>query len=102
MKTNGAIVFAVLANPYVAWCDENVRQSTIDRCRAQMGDLGSSMVKFCVHEDLAAYESLQGYDDRYSEIIARCKGQMLALTGWATVKFCADEEIEAERALEEY
>lgn len=88
--------------PFEVSAGAEIRQSIIDRCRAQMGDYGASMVKACVDEDLAAYSVLQGYDDRYSEIIDRCTRQMLSLTGWAMVKFCADADIEAEQALEDY
>ena len=92
----------LMAASTLVHANDGIRESIIERCRAQMGEFGASMVKFCVDEDLAAYQALQGYRERHRVIIDRCARQMLDLTGWATVKFCADEDIKAERALEAY
>ena len=82
--------------------EEQVRQSIISRCRKQMGSYGASIVKFCVDEDIEAYQELSEYDDQYQGTIDRCVRDMLDVGGWAIVKFCADEDIEAEDALQGY
>jgi len=94
-----AILLLTLAS---AATPDDVRQSIIDRCRSHMGDYGASMVKFCVDEDLAAYEALSRYDQKHKPIIDRCQRDMLSIGGWNVVKFCADEDIQAEEALEAY
>ena len=74
------------------------RNAVISRCRAQMGEYGSAMVKACVDQDMAAYEALQTYPDDRASFIDRCAKQM-GKYGWSMVKACADQDIEAERAL---
>ena len=74
------------------------RSAAISRCRTQMGEYGSAMVKACVDQDMAAYEALQGYPDDYAPLIERCVKQM-GEYGWSMVKACTDQDIEAERAL---
>ena len=96
------LVFVVFACSVVNAADDDTRQSIIDRCRAHMGDLGASMVKFCVDEDLSAYQALEGYDKQHQPTIDRCQRDMLSVGGWTMVQFCADEDIEAEQALEDY
>lgn len=79
---------------------DNVRETIIARCRSQMEAIGgASMVRFCVDEDIAAYNSLQTYDAEWRSIIDRCRNQMLSIGGWTMVRFCADEDIAAERSL---
>ena len=74
------------------------RERIVSRCREEMGQHGSAMVKFCVDEDLTAYRSLQRYPAELHPFVQRCQKEM-GLYGWSMVKFCADEDIGAERAL---
>ena len=87
---------------YLYAVQADIRQPIIDRCRAQLGNLGAAMVKFCVDEDLTAHTALDGYDKQHQPIIDRCQRDMLSVGGWTMVQFCADKDIEAERALEDY
>jgi len=77
------------------------REEIIARCRQQMGDYGSAMVKACVDQDIEALNSLASYPDKAKPFIARCQRQM-ANYGWAMVKACADQDIKAEKALGGY
>ena len=70
----------------------------LKRCRARMGHMGSSMVKYCVDEDMTAYAALQNYPAEHTAILDRCKRRMGRM-GWSMVRYCADEDIAAERAL---
>lgn len=74
------------------------REKIIERCRKEMGEYGSAMVKYCAEEDIAAYRALQRYPVEHSPFVERCIGEM-GPYGWSMVKYCADEDIEAERAL---
>ena len=76
-----------------------IRESILDRCRTQMSAFGAATVKFCVDEDVAAYQALSSYPDGVESILDRCRNQVLSVGGWTTVKFCADQDIAAERAL---
>ena len=80
---------------------EGVKDGIIERCRAQMSDYGSAMVKACVDQDLEAFNALVKYPGESKELIERCKGQMVTY-GWNMVKACADKDIEAETALQRY
>ena len=75
------------------------RDAMISRCRTQMGEYGSAMVKACVDQDSAAYKLLQTYPDDLSPFIQRCVKHM-GEYGWSMVKACADQDIAAERALQ--
>ena len=74
------------------------RSAVISRCRTQMGEYGSAMVKACVDQDMAAYETLRSYPDEHAPFIERCAKQM-GEYGWSMVKACTDQDIKAERAL---
>lgn len=67
-----------------------------------MGDFGPSMVKACVDEDIRAYDDLAKYGDEHKDIIDRYTKQVLEMGGWNIVRACADQDIEAERALLDY
>ena len=74
------------------------REKIISRCREEMGEHGSAMVKYCAEEDIAAYRALQSYPAEFRPFVERCTREM-GLYGWSMVKYCADEDIDAERAL---
>ena len=74
------------------------RERIVSRCREEMGEHGSAMVKYCVVEVIAAYQALQSYPAEFRPFVERCNREM-GRYGWAMVKFCADEDIDAERAL---
>ena len=74
------------------------RERIITRCREDMGEYGSAMVKFCAEEDLAAYKALRRYPAEHNSFVERCMREM-GNYGWNMVKFCADEDIDAEQAL---
>lgn len=74
------------------------RKAVIARCRAQMDEYGSAMVKACVDQDMAAYQALQAYPDNHTPFIERCVRHM-GQYGWSMVKACTDQDLEAERAL---
>ena len=96
-----AALAVLMALPALA-SEGGVRQSIIAHCRALVGDLGATMVKLCVDQDIAAYAALKGYEARHGPVIERCRKLMLSTGGWDLVRFCADQDIEAERALEGY
>ena len=70
----------------------------ISRCREEMEEHGSRMVKYCVDKDIAAYEQLVTYPSSHATFITRCIKEM-GEHGWRMVKYCADKDIAAERAL---
>ena len=74
------------------------RGNIIERCRKEMGEFGSAMVKYCAEEDIAAYRALQRYAEELRPFVERCTREM-GPYGWSMVKYCADEDIDAERAL---
>lgn len=77
------------------------REDIIARCRAQMGEYGSAIVKACVDQDIEALNALASYPEKAKPFIDRCRRQM-AEYGWAIVKACTDQDIEAEIALGGY
>lgn len=77
------------------------REDIIARCRAQMGEYGSAMVKACADQDIEALNALAGYPEQAKPFIARCLRQMSEY-GWSMVKACADQDIGAEKALGGY
>jgi len=81
--------------------DKDVKDEIIERCRAQMGEHGSAMVKACVDQDLEAFSTLMKYPSESKEIIDRCKGQIVSY-GWNMVKACTDQDTEAKTALQKY
>ena len=74
------------------------REKIISRCREEMGEYGSAMVKYCAEEDIAAYRALQRFSAELRPFVERCTREM-GRYGWSMVKYCADEDIDAERAL---
>lgn len=74
------------------------REKIVSRCRDEMGEHGSAMVKYCAVEDIAAYKALQSYPAESRPFVERCSREM-GRYGWAMVKFCADEDVDAERVL---
>lgn len=77
------------------------REEIIARCRAQMSEYGSAMVKACVDQDIEALNAIASYPEKAKPFIARCHQQM-AEYGWAMVRACTDQDIEAEKALGGY
>lgn len=99
-KLTTAIVAAILSiNTFSAIAD--VKQEIIARCRSQMGEYGSAMVKGCVDMDIKALNALNKYPKKYEAIISRCAG-MMEEYGYAMIKACADQDIKAEKELSEY
>lgn len=74
------------------------RTRIISRCREEMGEHGSAMVKYCAEKDIAAYRALQRYAKELRLFIERCTREM-GPYGWSMIKYCADKDIDAERAL---
>ena len=74
------------------------RKNIVSRCREEMGEHGSAMVKYCAEKDIAAYGALQRYPSELRPFIERCESEM-GPHGWSMVKYCADKDIDAERAL---
>ena len=66
------------------------RQKIIARCREEMGEHGSAMVKYCADKDIAAYRALQSYSAELHPFVERCIGEMGSY-GWSMVKYCADK-----------
>ena len=60
------------------------------------------MVKYCIDQDMAAYEALARYPRKHHSTINRCRRTMLSTGGWSVVQYCADEDIAAAKALESY
>ena len=78
---------------------QQIKDEIINRCRTTLNDYGASTVKYCVDQDVSAYNQLATYSSEWTDIIQRCKGQLLSMGGWSTVKYCADQDISAEKAL---
>ena len=78
--------------------DAAERKIIVSRCREEMGEHGSAMVKYCAERDIAAYGALQRYPLELRPFIERCEHEM-GPYGWSMVKYCADKDIDAERAL---
>ena len=78
--------------------EAEARDEVIERCRRDMGEFGSAMVKACVDQDLTALRSLQKYPLEHEPILERCLRDMGEF-GPAMVKACADQDIAAEEAL---
>lgn len=96
---NWLAVILLMAITYSSFA--GVREEIIARCRAQMGEYGSAMVKACVDQDIEALNALASYPEKAKPFIARCNQQMVEY-GWAMVKACTDQDIEAEKALGGY
>lgn len=79
----------------------DIKQEVIARCRSQMGEYGSALVKACVDQDLKALVALNKYPKRYDSIVGRCMNSMQEY-GYALVKACADQDIKAEKELADY
>lgn len=94
-------ITAILIASFIGPANADVKDEIIDRCRAQMGEYGSALVKACVDQDIEALAQLNDYPDKYDPIIGRCMSQMSEY-GYALVKACADQDIEAEDALSRY
>ena len=77
------------------------REEIIARCRQQMSEYGSAMVKACVDQDTEAANALDSYPEKVGLFITRCHQQMSEY-GWAMVKACTDQDIEAEKSLGGY
>ena len=94
------LIFCLLVAGHSSYAND-LKQEIIDRCRKQMGEYGSAMVKACADQDMQAAIELSEYDEKWFPIIRRCRGQM-GEYGWAMIQGCADQDIEAEKALENY
>jgi hypothetical protein len=81
-----------------ALAEQDIESEIIDRCRNDMGQYGSMMVKACVDQDMEAATELSKVPDRYKHILARCLRNMRQY-GFMVVKDCVDQNIEAEEAL---
>jgi hypothetical protein len=77
------------------------REDIIARCRKQMSEYGSAMVKACVDQDIEAANSLASYPAKAKPFISRCYAQMREY-GWSMVKACVDQDIDAEKSLGGY
>lgn len=78
-----------------------IKNDIINRCKIDMGEYGSMIVKGCVDQDIKAYKALQKYSEKYSGLIARCKIDMMDY-GWMIMKSCIDQDIKAQKALDDY
>ena len=74
------------------------RKRIISRCREEMGEYGSAMVKACADQDIEAHQALGSYPVELRTFIDRCEKEM-GRYGWSMVKACANQDIDAERAL---
>lgn len=101
VETSNNTSVAVQTKPQAPEMPEPVKAEIINRCKAEMGEHGSMMVKGCIDQDIKAYKNLQKYDSSANGIIQRCKSQMLDY-GWTMVKGCADQDIKAQKAIDRY
>lgn len=85
----------------LAHADADVKKEIIDRCKSQMGQYGSAMVKACVDQDLDAVEKISLIPDEYKSTVARCMKQMRQY-GFSMVNACAEQDIEADKSLSKY
>ena len=77
-----------------------LKEGILERCRSQMQEYGSSIVKACADQDLEAAKALTMYprDESTTEIVSRCEDAM-SNHGWNLVKACADQDLEAKKDL---
>lgn len=85
-------ILSVLSTQIIA----GEREDIITRCRQQMSEYGSAMVKACADQDIEALNALASYPEKAKPFIARCRQQMSEY-GWAMVKACTDQDIAAEK-----
>jgi len=87
----------------ISYAEQSIKKEIIDRCKKQMGEYGSTMVKACVDQDIDAVISLNKLVEtkKYNSIISRCMSQMQEY-GYVMVKACVDQDIQAEKALSNY
>ena len=81
-----------------ALADQDIKTEIINRCRNDMGQYSSMMVKACVDQDMEAAAELSKVPDKYTHILARCLRQMRQF-GFTVVRDCVDQNVEAEEAL---
>jgi hypothetical protein len=96
-----SILLILISN--FCYAGQSIKEEIIDRCRKQMGEYGSTMVKACVDQDIDAVISLNKFVEtkKYDSIISRCMSQMQEY-GYTMVKACAEQDIQAEKALSNY
>lgn len=95
------VLIVALIAPNLAFADSDIKSEIIDRCRKDMGEYGSALVKACVDQDIEAAIALSKVPKKYEPILTRCLREMRQY-GFAIVKACVDQDIEAEKALERY
>ena len=83
--------------------DQSIKEEIMNRCKNQMGEYGSTIVKACVDQDIGAVISLSKLIEtkKYDSIIFRCMNQMKDY-GYIIVKACVDQDIQAEKDLSNY
>lgn len=101
MKCATILLAVILLMPISCTSFASDREGIIARCRTQMAECGSAMVKASVDQDLEALHATASYPEKAKPFIARCHKQM-AEYGWAMVKACTDQDIEAEKSLGGY
>ena len=97
----GIVIVFLTASSFPGKTETSLKDEIITRCRADMGEYGSAMVKACVDMDLEAAVALGKIPKKYKSILSRCLRDMREY-GYAMVKACVDMDIEAEEALEKY
>lgn len=97
------VAIMILMSSTFTFAEQNIKDEIIDRCKKQMGEYGSTMVKACVDQDIKAVRDLNKLIEtkKYDSIINRCLNQM-GEYGYFMVKACVDQDIEAEEALKNY
>ena len=95
-----ALLFASTTLHAIETITPEMKKEILERCRNQMKDYGTSLVKACVDQDLDAAEKLTNYprDKSTSEIVSRCE-QTMSNHGWNLVKACVDQDMEANKEL---
>lgn len=91
----------IVFNLDMAQANADVTQEIITRCRTQMQEYGSVMVKACVDQDIVALRSLNGYPTEHKAVVSRCY-RLMKDYGYIMVKACVDQDIQAEEALKTY
>ena len=86
---------------YSVEAQSKIKEEIISRCRTDMGEYGSAMVKACADMDIEAAVALNKVPEKYNFIVSRCLKDMREY-GYAMVKACVDMDIEAEEALADY
>jgi hypothetical protein len=101
MKKHLSLISAAASLSLMAACAvAGEEDEIVTGCHFSNGEWGTDAVHICINENRAIREQVLAYPQEHKRIVDRCRrGREL---GWQWVKNCADKDIEALAALEQY